>query len=148
MRHYVIKNTAEYRVETIEDVVAFREELQKQAAQDGYSLSAFSYSEKLVKERGEVVDNFYAVKAVFTVNDMKEPTIPIFDVELPYAAESMRSTSDDDSEDDMMIVGEYWTGFRSVTEMILTFPDNSFQTMNWHMVLRRPRQSKSIGPSV
>lgn len=100
MRHYVIKNTAEYRVETIEDVVSFREELQKQAAQDGYSLSAFSYSEKLVKEKGIVVDSFYQVKAVFTVNDIKEPTIPIFDVELPYAAESMLSTNDD-SEDDI-----------------------------------------------
>ena len=101
MRHYVIKNTAEYRVETIEDVVAFREELQKQAAQDGYSLSTFSYSEKLVKEKGIVVDSFYQVKAVFTVNDIKEPTIPIFYVELPYAAESMLSTNDDDSEDDI-----------------------------------------------
>lgn len=99
MRHYVIKNTAEYRVETIEDVVAFREELQKQAARDGYSLSAFSYSEKLVKEKGIVVDSFYVVKAVFTVNDVKEPTLPFFDVELPYAAESVRSTNDDDSKD-------------------------------------------------
>lgn len=89
MRHYVIKNTAEYRVETIEDVVAFREELQKQAAQDGYSLSAFSYSEKLVKERGEVVDNFYLIKVVFTINDYKEPVIPIFDVVLPYDAKNL-----------------------------------------------------------
>lgn len=101
MRHYVIKNTAEYRVETIEDVVTFREELQKQAAQDGYSLSAFSYSEKLVKEKGIVVDSFYVVKAVFTVNDVKEPTLPIFDVKLPYAADSMLSTNDDESEDDI-----------------------------------------------
>ena len=48
-----------------------------------------------------MVDSFYQVKAVFTVNDIKEPTIPIFDVELPYAAESMRSTNNDDSEDDI-----------------------------------------------
>ena len=48
-----------------------------------------------------MVDSFYQVKAVFTVNDIKEPTIPIFDVELPYAAESMLSTNDDDSEDDI-----------------------------------------------
>lgn len=102
MRHFVIKNTAEYRVETIEDVVAFREELQKQAAQDGYSLSAFSYSEKLVKERGEVVDNFYVVKAVFTVNDVKEPTIPIFDVVLPYTAEKLAGELvEEESEDDI-----------------------------------------------
>lgn len=89
MRHYVIKNTAEYRVETIEDVVAFREELQKQAAQDGYSLSTFSYSEKLVKEHGEVISNYYLIKAIFTVNDHKEPVIPIFNVVLPYEAKSL-----------------------------------------------------------
>ena len=101
MRHFVIKNTTEYRVETIEDVVKFREELQEKAQKDGYSLSAFSYTEKLVKEKGEVVDSYFDTKATFTVNDIKEPTIPIFDVDMPYAAESMLSTNNDDSEDDI-----------------------------------------------
>ncbi len=89
MRHFVLKNTAEYRIDTIAEVVKFREELQSQAAQDGYSLSAFGYSEKLVKEKGEVVDSYYIVKATFTINDPKEPTIPIFSVKLPYAANEM-----------------------------------------------------------
>lgn len=101
MRHFVIKNTTEYRVETIEEVVKFREELQQKAQQDGYSLSAFSYTEKLVKEHGEIVSNYYLIKAVFTVNDIKEPTIPIFDVDMIYGAESLRSTNDNDSEDDI-----------------------------------------------
>lgn len=102
MRHFVIKNTAEYRVETIEDVVKFRQELQEQAQRDGYSLSAFSYTEKLVKAKGEVVDLFYDCKATFTVNDIKEPTIPIFNVELTYDAESLISSDDkDESEDDI-----------------------------------------------
>lgn len=89
MRHFVLKNTTEYRIDTIAEVVKFREELQSQAAQDGYSLSAFGYSEKLVKEKGEVVDSYYIVKATFTINDPKEPTIPIFSVKLPYAANEM-----------------------------------------------------------
>lgn len=102
MHHFIIKNTAEYRVETIDEVVSFREELQKQAAQDGYSLSAFAYSEKLVKERGEVVSNYYIVKAVFTINDPKEPMIPIFDVVLPYAATKLTGNSvEEESEDDI-----------------------------------------------
>lgn len=89
MLHFVIKNTAEYRIDTIDEVVKFREELQTQAAQDGYSLSAFGYSEKLIKEKGEVVDSYYVVKATFSINDPKEPTIPIFSVKLPYAANAM-----------------------------------------------------------
>lgn len=102
MRHFVIKNTTEYRVETIEDVVKFREELQEKAQKDGYSLSAFSYAEKLVKEKGEIVDSYFSVKATFTVNDIKEPTIPIFDVDMPYDAESMVGSNDEDeSEDDI-----------------------------------------------
>ncbi len=95
MRHFVLKNTAEYRVDTIDEVVKFREELQTQAARDGYSLSAFGYSEKAVKEKGEVVDSYYVVKATFTVNDAKEPTIPIFSVNLPYAAEEMAGNGAD-----------------------------------------------------
>lgn len=89
MRNFVLKNTTEYRVETVNEIVKFRDELQKQAAQDGYSLSAFGYSEKLVKEKGEVVDSYYIVRATFTINDAKEPTIPIFSVNLPYSAEEM-----------------------------------------------------------
>lgn len=89
MRHFVIKNTAEYRIDTIDEVVKFRDELQTQAAQDGYSLSAFGYSEKLIKEKGEVIDSYYIVKATFSINDSREPTIPIFSVKLPYAANEM-----------------------------------------------------------
>ena len=96
MRHFLLKNTAEYRLETVDDVVKFRQELQKQATKDGYSLSAFAYSEKLVKEHGEVVDNYYIAKATFTVNDSKDPTIPIFGVELPYNAENMIATNTND----------------------------------------------------
>ena len=102
MHHFIIKNTAEYRVETIDEVVSFREELQRQAAQDGYSLSAFAYSEKLVKEKGEIVDTYYIVKATFSINDAKDPMIPIFDVVLPYAATKLTGNSvEEESEDDI-----------------------------------------------
>ncbi len=94
MRHFVIKNTAEYRIDTIDEVVKFRDELQTQAAQDSYSLSAFGYSEKLIKEKGEVVDSYYVVKATFSINDPKEPTVPIFSVKLPYAASEMVSNEE------------------------------------------------------
>lgn len=89
MLHFVIKNTAEYRIDTIDEVVKFRDELQAQATEDGYSLSAFGYSQKLVKEKGEVIDSYFIVKATLSINDPKEPTIPIFSVKLPYTANAM-----------------------------------------------------------
>ena len=98
MRHFVCKNTTEYRIDTIEEVVAFRDELQQQAVSDGYSLSSFGYSEKLVKAQGEIVDSYYVVKATFTINDAKEPLIPIFDVNMPYAATKLSSLAEDESE--------------------------------------------------
>lgn len=100
MRHYVLKNTTEYRLDTITEVVEFRDELQKTAAQDGYSLSSFGYSEKLIKAQGEIVDSYYVVKATFTVNDAKEPMIPIFDVNMPYAATKLTSMTENINEEE------------------------------------------------
>lgn len=98
MRHFVLNNTTKYRVETIEDVESFHAELQSQAAKDGYQLSSFGYKEKYMKEKGEVIDSFFEVTVTFTVNDIKEPLIPIFDVELPYNSQSMLAAQDNVSE--------------------------------------------------
>jgi hypothetical protein len=98
MQHFVCKNTTEYRVDTIEEVVSFRNELQQQAVSDGYFLSSFGYSEKLVKAQGEIIDSYYVVKATFTINDAKEPLIPIFDVNMPYAATKLNSSTGNESE--------------------------------------------------
>lgn len=98
MRHFVLSNTTKYRVETIEDVESFHTELQAQATKDGYQLSSFGYKEKYVKEKGEVIDSFFEVMVTFTVNDIKEPIIPIFDVELPYNPQSMLAAKDNVSD--------------------------------------------------
>jgi len=54
MVHFLIKNTAEYRIETIEDVKKFHQELLEQAEADGYFLTNFSWTEKFIKESKEI----------------------------------------------------------------------------------------------
>ena len=73
MVHFLIKNTAEYRIETIEDVKKFHQELLEQAEADGYFLTNFSWTEKFIKESKEIIGSYFQVKATFQFNDLKEP---------------------------------------------------------------------------
>ena len=77
MIKYLIKDTVEIRFETIEDVKKYQEELRKQASDEGYLLSSYSWAEKNVTVKGEVVDVYYLVKYVLTFNDPKNPEIPL-----------------------------------------------------------------------
>lgn len=81
--HWVLKNVTEYRVDSMPEVEDFHKKLQKQAAENGYTLTAFSWTERAVKEKGEVVDTYYVVKATFVFNTAKEPENPFFKVEFP-----------------------------------------------------------------
>ena len=56
MIKWLIKSQNEFRLETMSDVEEFHKEMQKKAADEGYTLSSFSWMEKEVKEKGEVVD--------------------------------------------------------------------------------------------
>lgn len=73
MVHFLIKNTAEYRIETIEDVKKFHQELLEQAEADGYFLTNFSWTEKFIKESKEIIGSYFQVKATFQFNDLKKP---------------------------------------------------------------------------
>lgn len=85
MIHFLIKSTNEVRVETMSDVEGFHKELQKKANTEGYTLTNFSWAEKVVKEKGEVVDSYYQVKYTYAFNDLKDPDKPFCDVEFPIA---------------------------------------------------------------
>lgn len=73
MNHFLIKNTAEYRFETIDDVKDFHKELLAQAETEGYFLTNFSWTEKFIKESKEIVGSYFQVKATFQFNELKEP---------------------------------------------------------------------------
>lgn len=74
MSKYLISTTNTYRVASVNDALALREELQK----NGYGeLSSFNYTTKEVKSKNEVVDEFVIVKAKLDFNNQKEPMIDV-----------------------------------------------------------------------
>ena len=72
MIKYLLKNTAEYRIDDMDDVKKFHEKLQKEAKDGGYTLNSFSWAEKSAKVDGDV-EYFYVVKATFIFNVAKDP---------------------------------------------------------------------------
>ena len=80
---WVLKNTAEYRVDTMAEVEDFNKKLQTDAAENGYTLSSFSWVKKEVKSGGEVIDEYFIVKASNVFNDAKEPENAFLKVEFP-----------------------------------------------------------------
>ena len=84
MIKYVLKSTIEYRLESVEDVKEFEKELRNQAINNGYVLSAYGYTKKETKAQGEIVDEYFVVKATLLFNVAKEPTLPVVDVEYKF----------------------------------------------------------------
>lgn len=81
MIKWLIKSTNEFRVETMSDVEEFHKDLQNMAEDGGYTLTSFSWNEKFVKEKGEVVDSYFSVKCTFSFNELKDPDKPFTDVD-------------------------------------------------------------------
>lgn len=76
MIKFLIKSSNEVRLESKEDIETFQEQLQQEAADGGYVLSNFSWAEKEVKEKGEIIDTYYQVKYTFTFNKLQDPDTP------------------------------------------------------------------------
>lgn len=70
MDKYLINAVNTYRVPTVADALALREELQHL---DCGTLISFSYTTKYIKVKGEVVEEFQLVKAKIEFNNEKEP---------------------------------------------------------------------------
>ena len=70
MVKYLINDVTTYRVETVKDVEKLHEEL---LADPSFELTAFSYTTKYVKIKGEIVDEYQIVKAKKVFNNEKEP---------------------------------------------------------------------------
>ena len=74
MENYVINDVVTYRVATVEDVEKLHEEL---LADSTFQLTAFSYTTKYIKVKGEIVEEYQIVKAKKVFNDEKDPTVHI-----------------------------------------------------------------------
>lgn len=79
MIKWLLKSTNEYRLETLSDVEEFHKQLQKQAS-NGYTLTSFSWSEKIKKSKEEILDQYFVVKYTFTFNDPKDPENTFSDI--------------------------------------------------------------------
>ena len=58
----LLKVTEEYRAESEQEVREMNEQFKEKARIEGYVLSAFSYTKKEKKSKGEVIDDGYLVK--------------------------------------------------------------------------------------
>lgn len=77
MLKYLIKNTAEIRVEDEDAANELHKEYEDFARDAGFVLNSWSQTLRTRKQAGEVVDSWYICKVVLVFNDAKEPDIPL-----------------------------------------------------------------------
>lgn len=70
MSRYLTQTVETYRVNTEEEVKETLEEFKAAAA---YEVKKASYEKKQVKEKGEVVDEYWILSVTKVFNDAKEP---------------------------------------------------------------------------
>lgn len=70
MQKYLINNVLTFRVPTVEDALALRDELQQT---DYAELVNFSYTTKYIKAKGEIIEEYQLVKAKLEFNVEKDP---------------------------------------------------------------------------
>lgn len=72
--NYLLKVTNTYRVPTVADALALREELSQI---DCGELMSFSYTTKYIKEKSEIVGEYQLCKATIEFTPEKEPEIKV-----------------------------------------------------------------------
>mgnify|MGYP004637871639 CR=1 FL=1 len=70
MVKYLVKTTMTYRVATVDEVEQLHDDL---INNENFSLVGFGYKTKVVKQKGEIVEEYQLVTATVTINDEKEP---------------------------------------------------------------------------
>lgn len=79
MVKYLIKTTITYRVATVDEVEQLHEDL---INNENFSLVGFGYKTKVIKQKGEIVEEYQLVTATVTINDEKEPEDSAMDVKI------------------------------------------------------------------
>lgn len=67
---YLINSVDTYRVATVADVEALHDELLNDKH---FTLAAFSYKTKYIKQKGEIIDEYQLVTAKKLFNEEKDP---------------------------------------------------------------------------
>lgn len=76
MIKWLLKNTAEFRVETLSDVEILHKQLQEACEYEDYTLTSFSWTEKTLKPGTDLEETFFVVKYVYVFNNAKDPEFP------------------------------------------------------------------------
>lgn len=79
MTKYLIKTTMTYRVATVDEVEQLHEDL---INNENFSLVGFGYKTKVIKQKGEIVEEYQLVTATVTINDEKEPEDSAMDLKI------------------------------------------------------------------
>lgn len=72
--NYLLKVTNVYRVPSVADALALREEL---SHIQGGALISFSYTTKYIKEKSEIVGDYQVCKATIEFTPEKEPELNV-----------------------------------------------------------------------
>lgn len=78
MKKYLLKVENTYRVPTVEEALELRKSLEGISCGE---LASFSYTTKVIKVKGEVVEEYQLVKAKIIFDDEKDP---VYDTEVSY----------------------------------------------------------------
>lgn len=70
MNNYLLKVQNTYRVETEADAIRLKEELRTSS---GGNLIAFSYAVKYIKQKGEIIGEYWVCKATIEFTAEREP---------------------------------------------------------------------------
>lgn len=94
---FIIKTTEEFWLADRDSVNRFHKELLSDAVLQGYQLASFAYTEKPVKESGEIVDSYFIVKATKVFDDAKEPEKAPLD-SITYTHKSVDAPSEENGD--------------------------------------------------
>lgn len=81
MIKYLIKNTAEIRVESEEDANELHKYYEDFARDNAYILNSWSQTLRTKKSQGEIVESWFVCKVVLVFNDVKAPDIPLDNID-------------------------------------------------------------------
>lgn len=81
MIKYLIKNTAEIRVESEEDANSLHKEYEDFARNNNYILNSWSQTYRTRKSGGEIIEEWWICKCVLVFNDPKAPEIPLNNID-------------------------------------------------------------------
>lgn len=68
-----LSSVDKFRIDTIEEKDSFEDAVRQDGIEQGYIVKGFKYTEKNVKEKGDIIDTFYIVEVSKEFQDAKEP---------------------------------------------------------------------------